>query len=253
MEEKKQLKISLKVAIVLVITLIVVAGIIGIIAWNVDKPEKKEKESLEKNEADIKNYEVEIEDEIIDPGFICYKPIVYLYPTEETEVSVKLMNKDKITVSYPKYEEEWKVRAMPNGKLTDLTTNKELYSLYYEAENAIAFEVENNGFVIKGENTIEFLEEKLATLGLTEREAEEFIIYWLPILENNEYNYIRFATEEEINENIPLVINPKPDTTIRVLMIYKGLDEPIEVEEQKLVTPERQGFVAVEWGGTEIR
>ena len=32
-----------------------------------------------------------------------------------------------------------------------------------------------------------------------------------------------------------------------------GLDNPIEVEEQQLVTPERTGFVAVEWGGTEIK
>ena len=49
-----------------------------------------------------------------------------------------------------------------------------------------------------------------------------------------------------------LEISPTPDTLIRVLMTYKGLDEPIEVEEQILETPERTGFVAVEWGGTEI-
>ena len=36
-------------------------------------------------------------------------------------------------------------------------------------------------------------------------------------------------------------------------MTYKGLDRKIEVEEQKLETPEREGFVAVEWGGTEIK
>lgn len=35
-------------------------------------------------------------------------------------------------------------------------------------------------------------------------------------------------------------------------MTYKGLKNPIKVQEQKLKTPERNGFVAVEWGGTEI-
>ena len=50
-----------------------------------------------------------------------------------------------------------------------------------------------------------------------------------------------------------LEINPNPDTTSRVLMTFKGLENPIEVEEQELVTPERVGFVAVEWGGTEIK
>lgn len=79
---------------------------------------------------------------------------------------------------------------------------------------------------------------------------EEFIIYWLPKLESNNYNYIRFATLNEINTNMPLEINPNPNTIIRVLMIFKGLEKPINVEEQKLNTHERKGFVAVEWGGT---
>lgn len=52
---------------------------------------------------------------------------------------------------------------------------------------------------------------------------------------------------------MPLTITPEPDTTIRVLMEYKGLENSIEVEEQSLETPERKGFVAVEWGGTEIK
>ena len=57
----------------------------------------------------------------------------------------------------------------------------------------------------------------------------------------------------EINENMPLEINPNPDIVIRVLMTFKGLDNPIDVKEQELTTPKRTGFVAVEWGGTEIK
>ena len=51
---------------------------------------------------------------------------------------------------------------------------------------------------------------------------------------------------------MPLDISPSPDTEIRILMTYKGLDEPIDIREQKLEQVERKGFVAVEWGGTEI-
>ena len=184
---------------------------------------------------------------------ISFKPIIYLYPTKDTKVSVKLQYEDNITVSYPKYSNGWNVLAKKDGSLINLGTNKNLYALYYESKNIIDFKIENDGFVVKGENSSEFLEEKLAKLGLTEREAEEFIIYWLPKLEANKYNYIRFATSDEINKNIPLMINPNPDTTIRVLMTYKGIDNPIDVKEQQLVTPERNGFVAVEWGGTEIQ
>jgi len=52
---------------------------------------------------------------------------------------------------------------------------------------------------------------------------------------------------------MPLEFSVEPDTIIRVLMQYKMLDEPIEVKEQELVTPERNGFVAVEWGGSELK
>ena len=110
-----------------------------------------------------------------------------------------------------------------------------------------------DGFVVKGADTIQFLEEKLAILGLNEIETEEFIVYWLPKLQENEYNYIRFATIDEINKNMPLEFSVEPDNIIRVLMQYRALDSYIEVNEQKLETPERTGFVAVEWGGTEIK
>lgn len=57
---------------------------------------------------------------------------------------------------------------------------------------------------------------------------------------------MRFATMDEINKNMPLDFSVEPDTIIRVLMQYKVLDNYIEVNEQKLETPERKGFVAVE-------
>ena len=207
-------------------------------------------------EYEYANIPVKIPDEVAKnayPEEVSYKPIIYLYPTEEKEVLVELKSADKLTCSYPEYEAGWNVIAKPNGDLQDLKTGRNLYSLYYENENVVDFDIENDGFIVKGEDIASFLEEKLAILGLTEREANEFIIYWLPVLQENKYNYIRFATEAEINQNMPLNITPTPDTTVRVLMTYKGLEEPIEVEEQILVTPERNGFVAVEWGGTEIK
>lgn len=196
---------------------------------------------------------VSIYESVMMPNTIAYKPIIYLYPNEEMKLSVKLVNSENITCSYPKYVNNWNVFAKPNGDLLDLNTGRSLYSLYYESKNVVKFDVKEDGFIVKGEDAAKFLEEKLAILGLNEREAEEFIIYWLPKLESNKYNYIRFATKEEINENMPLEFSLKPDTLIRVLMTYKGLEKPMDVKEQQLVTPSRTGFVAVEWGGTEIK
>lgn len=181
------------------------------------------------------------------------KPIIYIYPTQETEVAVKLEKPEYLTCTYPKYEEKgWKVIAKPDGTLIDKQTGRELYSLYWEGKNSIKLKIEKEGFCIKGENTASFLEEKLSLLGLNAKEQEEFIVYWLPKLEKNKYNYIRFATEEEINANMPIQVTPKPDTIIRVLMIWKGMQKSIEVEKQQLKTPTRTGFTVVEWGGTEL-
>ena len=180
------------------------------------------------------------------------KPIIYLYPEEETQVTIKLGKPESLTCTYPKYEENgWKVTAKPDGTLIYNPTGRELYSLYWEGENNIDID-ETEGFVVKGEESSKFLEEKLEILGLTPRESEEFIVYWLTKLEANKYNFIRFETIDKINRDMPLEIEPKPDTIIRVLMEFKGLEEYKEIKEQKLETPERNGFVVVEWGGTEI-
>ena len=186
------------------------------------------------------------------PDMYKAKPIIYLYPKKTEEITIKLGYPEKITCSYPKYKDEWSVIANPDGSLKDIKTGKNLYSLYWEGIGTAKINMQE-GFIVEGKDSAEFLEEKLAILGLTEREAEEFIIYWLPKLESNKYNYIRFESMEEINEYMPLEFSVKPDTLIRVLMQFKGLDEPIEVKEQTLETPERNGFVAVEWGGSEIK
>lgn len=179
------------------------------------------------------------------------KPIIYIYPEEEMAISVRLGNPEKITCSYPTYIDGWDVVAKPDGTLIDSKTNREYYALYWEGKEN-AKKIITDGFVVRGKDTVSFLEEKLEILGLNEKEAQEFIIYWLPVLQENEYNYIRFASTEEINEYMPLEFSALPNTLIRVLMEYAPLDKYVEIPEQNLTTPEREGFVVVEWGGTKI-
>ena len=180
-----------------------------------------------------------------------WKPVIYIYPTENIDVSVILSNPKDLTTTYPKYNDEWRVKALTDGTLID-NNNKKYYALYWESESNKKNGIKEEGFVVKGEDTASFLEEKLEILGLNYKEANEFIMYWLPKLENNKYNYIRFQTMDEINNNMGLDINPKPDTLIRVRMEYKSLDKKIKVKEQKLTRINRQGYTVVEWGGTNV-
>lgn len=194
----------------------------------------------------------EVRNNGFDPTRSMDKPVIYLYPEEETEISVKLGNPDKLTSVYPEYNNGWTVIAYPDGTLVDEKTGREYYSLYYESENQKEYNDIKEGFVVKKEDIVKFLEEKLAILGLNDKEAEEFIIYWLPRLQQYNYIYIRFQTMEEIEENMPLILSQTPDTLIRIMMEWKGLDNYIEVKEQELSQVNRNGFTVVEWGGTQF-
>lgn len=178
------------------------------------------------------------------------KPMIYLYPEEEEMVTIKLGHPELLLTSYPKYEASWQAEAHPDGTLID-ENGREYYGLFWEGKNHTNY-VHDEGFVVERDEIITFLEEKLAILGLNEKEANEFIIYWLPILEENEYNYIYFEKEEEIDNYMPLSIDPKPDTIIRIYMDYKGLSKKINIKEQKLTPKKREGFTVIEWGGSLI-
>lgn len=190
---------------------------------------------------------------IIDPSEVAKKPILYLYPEEEMDVTVNLELVDhEFIFTYPEYPKNgWEVRVFPDGRVHDYKTERDYYSLFWETEGRPYAENIEEGFVVKGSKTRAFLEEKLAYLGLNYKEANEFLIFWLPMMENNAYNAIYFA-EEEYEAMSKLDISPSPETIIRIMMMFQPLDYPIQLNKQKLEeAPKRKGFTAVEWGGME--
>lgn len=189
----------------------------------------------------------------LERGFFAEKPILYLYPEDTTDVNVQLVLHDQEFIfTYPEYPTKgWDVRAYPDGKIHDYDTQRDYYSLFWETVGEPIAEDLQEGYVVKGDETRTFLEEKLEKLGLNYKEANEFIIYWLPQMENNEYNAVYFAFDE-YEASSELKITPNPDSVIRIMMLWEPLDEKIELEKQQLPSqPERKGFTAVEWGGTK--
>ncbi len=184
-----------------------------------------------------------------EPG-VAYKPVIYLYPEAETEVTVNLILNGELTCTYPAYNDGWTVTATPDGTLTD--ANGQTYNyLYWEGETLTQYDL-SKGFCVKGEDTAAFLEDALAKLGLNRREANEFIVFWLPLMQENPYNVISFQTDI-YTESAKLEVVPSPDTMIRVFMAYKAADEYVEIAPQELSAPAREGFTVIEWGGTEVK
>lgn len=180
------------------------------------------------------------------------KPVIYIYPTQQQQVHVKLNYAGNLTHTYPKYPENgWNVKAEPNGTLWD-ENGMEYYALFWEGTPHKTL-IAEDGFVVAGKETAKFLEEKLAYLGLNRREANEFIMHWLPRMESNAYNLIHFSGED-YEKLAELKITPQPETIIRVMMLTRPLTNKIDVPLQDLkpLHKTRKGFTVVEWGGSII-
>ncbi|MBE6608965.1 MAG: hypothetical protein E7633_10490 [Ruminococcaceae bacterium] len=180
------------------------------------------------------------------------KPVIYLYPEEDTLCSVKVELDGKLTCTYPDHGiDGWQnFVAHPDGTLI-FPDGKEYYCLYWEGVANMTPDF-SKGFCVKGEDTAEFLSDILLEIGLTAREANEFIIYWLPLLQKNEYNLISFQSEA-YTDTADLIINPEPDSLLRVYMVAKPLDSFIEIEPQVFDGFVREGFTIVEWGGSIVK
>jgi len=180
-----------------------------------------------------------------------HAPIIYLYPEEETEVNVTLSLKGKLTLTDPVYDKDlgWTVTASPDGTLT--CEDKSTYPfLFWEGILAIDPDM-SQGYCVKGEDTAAFLESSLSELGLSDEEAGAFICYWLPMMEDNDYNVISFQNDA-YEEAASLYVSPSPDTVIRVNMMWYASDAYVDIPPQDLSSfnpSEREGFTVVEWGG----
>lgn len=176
------------------------------------------------------------------------KPAIYLYPEKQQQVHVTLAYTGRLTCTYPAYGDGWCVTASPDGTLINQSDGREYSYLYWEGLTDVRYDF-SKGFVVAGADTAAFLQQNLAFLGLTPREYNEFIVFWLPQMQDNPYNLVTFQGDR-YTDNARLTIEPQPDTLLRVFMVYKPLQRSIEIEEPILTRTDRTGFTVVEWGGT---
>ncbi len=189
--------------------------------------------------------------------FRCYdtdvvkKPVIYLYPTEDnTPIDVQLNFDGEFTQLDPEFNTDngWSVVADSAGQIR---LNEDTYpNLFWEGIPNVEYTIEQ-GFCVSGNDTQEFLEDKLEYIGLSDSEIADFIDYWEPILKENPYNIISFETGEYASRD-RLEINPAPDSVIEVMMKWDSSDTPVDIEQQDLQHYDRCGFTVVEWGGVQV-
>lgn len=181
--------------------------------------------------------------EILFEGGQVKKPAIYLYPTEDSNISVSLYVNGEITVTEPHYGQGWNVFVTEEG----IIDGKYDY-LFYEADLDYIL-LPNEGWVVQYSELVPWFEENLVVLGLNEKEQMQFMQYWLKELPYSEYYEIRLLDDEFLKKNMGLVVAPVPDTTIRLNFYFKPLSEKIRMDSPMIITPKRVGFTVVEWGG----
>ena len=158
----------------------------------------------------------------------------YVYP--QTQMDVKLTPEGTVGFAYPA---PGAFAAHPDGTLG------EYQRIYWESVPDEGLPMEE-GFCVAGADTAAFLEEKLTALGLTRREINDFILVFLPRMQENAWNLISFHSAGG------LAVEPAPDRAVSVCMIYKALAEPQNIPPQTLMAESRSGFTVVQWCGGEV-
>jgi len=205
----------------------------------------------------------------------CGKPVVYLYPETDTNVSVRFTGQVDLTTDIPDYHGSWNVLAHPNGILENLQSNNcadpdfakfgseyaqeacraNAYPYLFWAGNVLdqAYPQIDEGWIVSSSELDVFLTTKLAEVGLNAQESTDMLSYWLPKMRSEQADYYRvaFLQTAEMNALAPMEILPQPQTLFRIFLDWEPLQQKPEVlpQPQRLNTLQRQGFTVVEWGG----
>lgn len=177
------------------------------------------------------------------------KPAIYLYPEKKEVVNVKVDTKGVLTLTIPSYPEDgWTVVVDKNGLIT---SDKNIYSyLYYESRipNSLV-DKPKEGFVVKKSELGALFNKILPKLGLNEKESKEFKEYWEKVLPDSPYYFVGVMAKNDLDQIEPISFAPVPDIFIRVRLYFETLDKKVNIKEPVIITPQRKGFTAVEWGG----
>lgn len=203
-----------------------------------------------KDNLQLKTFQIQ-QDNLLVPWLSPFcKPAIYLYPTTTIPVNVRIQPVGSIKLTIPSYPTKggWNVIAHPDG--TIVSNSKSFDYLYYEAEIPDEkIEKPRNGYVIMKNELSSILPGILTKLGLNTKEKNQFVEYWTGVLPDAPYYFVGVVPVTNLDAISPLLITPKPTTSIRVTLYFEPLDKLKSVQAPTLSNVTRNGFTMVEWGG----
>ena len=184
-------------------------------------------------------------DDNCDDDIIDYKPNIYIYPTTQLNLNVQIsfpMGGEIIT-SIPDYGKGWNITVDTNG----LIDNKYRF-LFYESIQPNVWQREQ-GWIIKKDNLESFFRANMAEYGFKGMEIEDFIEYWIPLLDKNEFYLIYPQTKNILYKVISLDVSIQPDNMLRLHYLIKGTNNNnINLAAPTIEGFKRDGYYITEWG-----
>lgn len=172
------------------------------------------------------------------------KPNIYIYPTERIHLDIQLIfpNGGKIIESTPNYENGWEIEVLPSGFI-----NNQYDYLFYEAQIPELMQREY-GWKINGIDLSSFFMNNLKSLLFAKEEIDDFIEYWIPLLDTTKTYVIYPQFNEELKKIIQLKFSIVPDNLIRVFYLIEESNENINIKTPQIPSFKREGFTVLEWG-----
>lgn len=210
---------------------------------------------------DLKNrHIITVKIQLNESPIMTLKPVVYAYSAPQ-EVELSIQPKGEFTFIYPQMKnDQWNFTTTEDGNILLGETENRYPYLFYESVNKNLTlqetEIGLEGYLVKTDTLISFLEETLNAYGLNSREATDFITYWAPKMVEKPYALLQFRTNEWYSAEVASIsISPQPESLIRLYMLYVPMETP-EFNKTILVPTvtafKRSGFTIVEWGGSVI-
>jgi len=174
-----------------------------------------------------------------------YKPNIYIYPTEQIDLCVKLNFPlgGGIVTSIPEYGTGWNINVDTSG----LINNSYSY-LFYESTQPDIWQ-RNDGWIIQTEKLESFFRQNMTEYGFNEKEIDDFIEYWIPRLNDYPLYLIYPQTKSEIDHVIQLDFSKQPDNILRLFYLINGQNQlQDKLTEPTIVNFKREGYFVTEWG-----
>lgn len=186
------------------------------------------------------------DDDRCDTCVVVYKPNIYIYPEEKTDLTLSLIfpQGGRVVASIPEYNNGWYFTVDTSGLIDDSYDY-----LFYESRQPDIWQL-NKGWVVKRADLKDFFVENMKDYGFSDKEIKDFTDYWIPRFTAEVYE-IYPQNKQIIESVIKLDVSKKPDNLLRLFYTVResnqkpGFTLP---KPQIDLTFKREGFFITEWG-----